>query len=73
MKYLCNGFHYGFDIGYWGSEDRQSRSDNIPLKIGSKVQLWNKLMKEVKEKRVTRPFDNIPYNNFMQSPIGLVP
>ena len=48
-------------------------SENIPLNIGSKTQLWNKIMKEVKAKRVARPFDTIPFDNYIQSPIGLVP
>ena len=30
-------------------------------------------MKEVKLKRVTGPFDQIPFENYIQSPIGLVP
>ena len=30
-------------------------------------------MKEVKLKRVAGPFDEIPFQNYMQSPIGLVP
>ena len=41
--------------------------------VGNKVELWNKLMKEVKLKRVAGPFDHIPFDNFIQSPIGLVP
>ena len=30
-------------------------------------------MNEVKEKRVAGPFAQIPFNNYVQSPIGLVP
>ena len=30
-------------------------------------------MKEVKEKRVAGPFNNIPFSNYIQSPVGLVP
>ena len=35
--------------------------------------MWNKIMKEVQLKRVARPFDKVPFKNFIQSPIGLVP
>ena len=30
-------------------------------------------MKEVKQKRVAGPFDCVPFSNYIQSPIGLVP
>ena len=30
-------------------------------------------MKEVKAGRYAGPFDEVPYDNFIQSPIGLVP
>ena len=55
-QFLESGFHEGFHIGYKGPEIRQSESSNIPLRIGSKTELWNKLMKEVKLKWVAGPF-----------------
>ena len=70
---LLEGFTKGFDIGYTGPVIRQSRASNIPLKVGSKTELWNKLIKEVKLGRVAGPFKEIPFKNFIQSPIGLVP
>ena len=72
-KFLEEGFRQGFDIGHRGPETRQSTAANIPLTLGSKTELWNKLMNEVKLKRVAGPFETIPYENFIQSPIGLVP
>ena len=72
-KFLIDGFTNGFDIGYQGPTNRQSRSENIPLQIGSEAELWEKIMKEVKAERVAGPFMDIPYDNFIQSPIGLVP
>ena len=73
--YLEDGFKDGFDIGYEGPEIRQSEAENIPLKIGTKTELWNKLMKEVNLKRVAGPFsrEDLPFQNYIQSPIGLVP
>ena len=41
--------------------------------MGTKTVLWNKLIKEVRLKRVAGPFDKVPFKNFIQSPIGLVP
>ena len=40
--------------------------------MGTPVTLWNKLIKEVKLKRVAGPFDSVPFKYFIQSPIGLV-
>ena len=48
--FLENGFCNGFDIGYEGPQQRMSESDNIPLTVGNKTELWNKIMKEVKLK-----------------------
>ena len=73
IKFLEDGFRAGFDIGYDGPLNRQSSADNIPFSVGDKVELWNKLMKEVKLKRVAGPFDSIPFDNYIQSPIGLMP
>ena len=73
-RILIQGFTEGFEIGYRGPEIRQDTADNIPLKdIGTPVTLWNKVMKEVKLGRFAGPFKEIPYNNYIQSPIGLVP
>ena len=73
IRFLEDGFTNGFDIGYEGPELRQSSADNIPLTIGSKTKLWNKLMKEVELGHVAGPFERVPFPNFIQSPIGLVP
>ena len=41
--------------------------------VGNKTVLWNKVMKEVKLKRYAGPYEEIPYEYYIQSPIGLVP
>ena len=71
--FLERGFTNRFHIGYRGDPHRQSGADNLPFKVGNKTILWNKLMKEVMERRVAGPFREVPFENFMQSPIGLVP
>ena len=72
-RYLVGRFKEGFDLGYQGPTKRQDTANNIPLKVGSKVELWNKIMKEVKEKRYAGSYKKIPYKNYIQSPVGLVP
>ena len=73
ISFLEEGFTMGFDIGYEGPSEQKSESENIPLKVGNKTDLWNKLMKEVELKRVAGLFDSIPFDNYIQSPIGLIP
>ena len=48
ISFLEDGFTNGFDIGYEGPQRRQSISNNIPFTVGNKMDLWDKLMKEVK-------------------------
>ena len=71
-EFLLQGFTQGFDIGYKGPTDRQSKSKNIPFTIGNKEEMWAKIMKEVKAKRFACPYDEVPFKNYIQSPIGLV-
>ena len=72
-KFLIEGFRNGFSIGYKGPTEVQMSSPNLKVRVGSEVELWNKVMKEVKLKRYAGPFADIPYENYIQSPIGLVP
>ena len=41
---LIEGFTNGFDLGYRGTKQRCDYAENIPLRIGSKTELWNKIM-----------------------------
>ena len=73
-RYLVNGFRFGFNLGYAGRRTKIRRlAPNLRLNVGSPTQLWNKVMKEVKLKRYAGPYLEVPYQNFIQSPIGLVP
>ena len=72
-EFLVNGFNEGFSIGYNGNEDVQLTAPNLKLTIGDHIELWNKVMKEVKEKRYAGPYEKIPFDKYIQSPIGLVP
>ena len=73
VKFIEEGFSSGFSLNYEGPSDVKMESSNLKLRIGNKVELWNKVMKEVGEKRYTGPFEQVPYDSYIQSPIGLVP
>ena len=74
INYLINGFKKGFDIGYRGPLRRKDLANNIPIRgVGSKFEMWPKLMKEVKLRRYAGPFSKIPFEYYMQSLISLVP
>ena len=72
-NYLINSFRNGFDLGYRGEENVTKTAPNLILRVGNHTILWNKVMKEVKFGRFAGPFDKIPFKNYIQSPIGLVP
>ena len=70
---LVQSFTTGFDIGYRGKISRQDTSKNLILRVGLQTELWNKIMKEVSLGRYAGPFTEIPFQNYMQLPVGLVP
>ena len=72
-EFLVDGFKNGFDLGYRGPTNIKQKANNLKFTIGNKTELWNKIMKEVKAKRYAGPFEEIPFDNYIQSPIGLVP
>ena len=73
IKFLKEGFETGFDLCYRGPTHRRDRSTNITFTVGNKYVLWEKMIKEVKEKRFAGPYDEIHFKYFIQSPVGLVP
>ena len=73
IEFLVDGFTNGFNIGYRGPTDVQRCAPNLKLRVGSQTQIWNKMMKEVKLKRFAGSFEKIPFENFIQSPVRLVP
>ena len=72
-KFLVDGFRNGFTLGYEGDTNVRLTAPNLKFRgVGDKVILWNKVMKEVKLKHYTGPFSEIPFENYIQSLIGLV-
>ena len=73
-RFLVQGFTEGFSIGYQGPMKVKHRSPNLKFRgVGNRTVLWNKVMKEVGLGRYAGPFKSIPYEFYIQSPIGLVP
>ena len=72
--FLVNRFKNGFSIGYQGRRNIRKTAPNLKFRgVGDKLELWNKVMKEVGLNRYARPFDIIPFDYYVQSSIGLVP
>ena len=73
-EFLTQGFKYGFSLNYKGNLKGCRRlAPNLKLRVGSKVELWNKVMNEVELGRYAGPFEEPPFETFVQLPIGLVP
>ena len=74
-QYLVSGFRQGFNIGYKGLVNHRNEAHNLPFHTGNETDLWNKVMKEVEVRRYVGPFskDNLSFEHFVQSPIGLIP
>ena len=71
--FLVRGFKEGFHLNYEGPVHRRDISHNIPFTVGDKKEMWKKIMKEVSLGHFAGPFDSIPFEHYIQSPIGLVP
>ena len=52
---------------------RAHRSGNVTGGPGSKQELWDKVVTEVRLGRFAGPFTALPFKDFIQSPLGLVP
>ena len=71
--FLLDGFTNGFPLGYKGETENIRRdAPNLHLDCRSQEILWEKIMKEIRLKCFAGPFDNPPFKNYIQSPIGLV-
>ena len=71
--YLVDGFTNGFSLEYTGDRDTVKTATNLKIRIGTQTDLWNKVMLEVEKGRYAGPFEKPPFENYIQSPIGLVP
>lgn len=69
-EFLIRGFKHGFDIGYRGPRNVTIQSRNMRCRVGTKTDLWNMVMAEVKEARYAGPFLHCPFDNYICSPLG---
>ena len=72
-KFLIDDFTNGLSLKYNGPKKVTEKAPNLKLRVGSPVELWNKVMTEVKAKRYAGPYKRIPFENYIQAPIGLMP
>ena len=56
-RYLVEGFRNRFELKFQGNRQVKQTAPNLKLRVGSKFELWNKVMKEVKEKQYAGPYD----------------
>ena len=74
FRFLIDGFSNRFKLEFEGNRKNLRQTTlNLKFTVGDKFILWEKVMKEVKLKRYAGPFDRPLYENYIQSPIGLVP
>ena len=71
MDYLVNGFQGRVYIGYEGPHQITHEAPNLKLDCESSEVLWVKMMK-VLLKLFAGLFKEIPFKNYIQSPVGLV-
>ena len=55
-----------------GTTRQNPKSAKMPLRCGSKVDLWIKMIKEINLKHFAGPFKSIPFKTYVQSLAGLV-
>lgn len=73
-QYLIQGFTEGFDIGFHGPRQLVRESPNMKFYTGTKVDLWNKIMKEVEQKHIAGPYrGKCPFKEYWVHPVGLIP
>lgn len=61
-NFLIHGFKEGFSPEYEGPLVKCKRTaPNLKLRVGSKIELWNKVMNEVELGRYAGPFNEPPF------------
>ena len=69
-QFIVNSFEHGFPTGYDGDKNVQMKAPNLRLECGTESDLWEKVMKEVKLGRFAGPFKEVPFDTYIESPIG---
>ena len=69
---MVTGFTFGFRIGFLG-ERRAAESPNLKSALQQPLIVQSKLRKECEAGRIVGPFLSPPFQNFVCSPLGIVP
>ena len=64
-SYLVDGFKNGFSLEYDGPRRIARKAKNLLLRVGNKIELWNKVMTEVQAKRYAGSFEEVPFKYFI--------
>ena len=70
---LVSGFRNGFDIGFRGQVNSDSKVNNLRSTNGLYSVVTEALEKEVQAGRIAGPFSAPPFGSFQLNPIGMVP
>ena len=73
VQFIENGFTNGFSLKFTGNRKVRRYAPNLKLCVGNPIEIWNKVIKEVGGGRYAGPYDDPPFDHFIQFPIGLVP
>ena len=71
-QFLIDGFSFGFRVGFVGTSRLRLASNLHSAKEQPKI-LAAKLEKELCAGRIVGPFSRPPFDNFISSPLGVVP
>ncbi len=72
-NFVLSGFKWGFQLHYQGDHSLTIEIDNMPPAKDNPELVWNKISVEVEKGRVCGPYDELPFQNYVCSPLGLVP
>ncbi len=68
LQGVTQGFHLEVPPQHWGARE----AENLPSAIKFPKLVWDKIQKEVMLGRVAGPYLTCPFEDYIQSPVGLV-
>ena len=71
-EFLVDGFKDGFDLGYRGREKNPQKSSKFKIKSGQPDHALEQNYERSGKNRYTGPYSTIPFDYYIQSPVGLV-
>ena len=71
--YLVKGFSEGFDLGFRGHANNAIEVENLRSAQSHSQVIDLAIQKELLASRISGPYEEIPFDKFQLSPIGVVP